>query len=723
MPPPRKRTIIQSSSESSDEENARRTPKRTAVVAPKTTRSTRHESTSSSRTTSRAGTAPPPATVSSTRTSKRLAVETDISGAGDGTDCSPDVTIKPTLSISSVARTSQRSTGTGTPSQTAVSVAKETKKSPPRKTVVRKRNAKAKSGSAAAVVEIENDLDAEDAGDHARQPEFVGPTDITSDESETEASKLKHVSWMYPHLLGGKRPRSNKQAAMDIDQPEGHFLEHLLRAHSRSTHDGQDETETDVWSVAFQPTRALAANAQVADDPSGADSEDDDEKLSRLEKRRQLAKETLRQSKKSSSIAATCGGNTVCLIDCRLGRVIAKYSHAEEEAFMCLAWTTLDHDVNIQEEGIPEIQNDADGGREQSSVLAAAGRLGSIKLINPLQNTCYKYLHGHTEAIVRLKFSLTNPRWLFSASMDGTVRLWDIGSLTGYDSEACCLATFEGLDDSSVTAIGVSEKYLIAGTELGMMAQYDLFQLTEDLEMRTNTERKTALRVKPDKIYPCSQEWHESSIDDIIYIPHFSEKSYTAIAHHRAAAKKKGTKPNKTQKGSKAKATAAAAGDEDLDANAGEFVFASRESCQGEILVWEANESTDTDAALKTILDWSIAESWTKFTVAENVATDLRKSKAGGKGSKTTSLEGRRHNILVGGSTDGKIVLYDLSRKPKKSKDGDIIARKPSRIITHTDSTQLLRDVAVSQDLSMIVASDWTNRVLVWNHRNASRPQ
>src|SRR5690348_9705931 len=42
------------------------------------------------------------------------------------------------------------------------------------------------------------------------------------------------------------------------------------------------------------------------------------------------------------------------------------------------------------------------------------GRLGSIKLINPLQNTCYKYLHGHTDSIVRLKFSLTNPRWLFS---------------------------------------------------------------------------------------------------------------------------------------------------------------------------------------------------------------------------------------------------------------------------------------------------------------------
>ena len=185
------------------------------MVAQKTTRSTRHESTSSSRTTSRAGTAPPPATVPSTRTSKRLAVETDISGAGDGTDYSPDATTKPTPSITSPARTSQRSTGKGTSRQTAVSVANETKKSPQRKTVERKRDSKAKTGSAAAVVEIENDLDAEDAGDHARQPEFVGPTDITSDESETEVSKLKHVSWMYPHLLG-KWPGFRKRQGMEL---------------------------------------------------------------------------------------------------------------------------------------------------------------------------------------------------------------------------------------------------------------------------------------------------------------------------------------------------------------------------------------------------------------------------------------------------------------------------------------------------------------------------
>ena len=80
-----------------------------------------------------------------------------------------------------------------------MSVAKET---PLKKTVARKRIAKAKPGSNATAAQTDSDLDAEDAGDHGGHPEFEGPKEIASDESDTEVSKLKHVSWMYPHLLG-----------------------------------------------------------------------------------------------------------------------------------------------------------------------------------------------------------------------------------------------------------------------------------------------------------------------------------------------------------------------------------------------------------------------------------------------------------------------------------------------------------------------------------------
>lgn len=54
---------------------------------------------------------------------------------------------------------------------------------------------------------------------------------------------------------------------------------------------------------------------------------------------------------------------------------MAKYSHMEEEEFMCLAWTTLDHETVQDGESskddkdgvIPEAQT------TQSNILAAAG--------------------------------------------------------------------------------------------------------------------------------------------------------------------------------------------------------------------------------------------------------------------------------------------------------------------------------------------------------------
>ncbi|KAI8603503.1 WD40-repeat-containing domain protein [Dissophora ornata] len=373
-------------------------------------------------------------------------------------------------------------------------------------------------------------------------------------------------------------------------------------------------------------------------EPEGDDDEDEEER--RIQKRnRQIAKEDAQRQKKSSSIVATCGGNTVCFIDCRLGKVMTKYSHVEEEDFMCLAWTTLDHSYDdSEEEGDKDAEEDR---REQSNILAVAGRLGSIKLINPLQNTCYKYLHGHTETILQLKFSLTNPRWLFSASTDGTARLWDIGSLTNYEKEACCLAKFVGLDDSSVTAIGVSEKYLIVGTEKGLMAQYNLFELSKEIErsQQAMEGKRQTHSVKPERIYPPSQEWHESSVDEI----------------------------NED-------------GDNNDDMGDGEFVFASRENCQGEILVWDASKSTETDAELKTILEWSISESWTKFTLAENMIVTSKKKGGAEAPLQRRGWEERRQNVLVAGSTDGKIVLFDLGRKPKRARDGNIVAAKPSAV-------------------------------------------
>ncbi|KAG0277428.1 Leucine-rich repeats and WD repeat domain-containing protein 1, partial [Linnemannia exigua] len=612
------------------------------------------------------------------------------------------------------------------------------------------------------------DEDMADQDVDQEEEDNVAPLEVENDGGWKKANSKRsaHDCWLFPKRAKASGQHLTAKNANFADEPA---IEHVLRAHSRNTHEGQDEEEVDTWAVAFQPTLPKLQHASNGaeesaeefgseDGDEGDDDEDDEVRIRRRNKR--LAKELSQQQPRSSSIVATCGGNTVCLIDCRLGKVMAKYSHVEEEEFMALAWTTLDHDQD------PEGDNDAttkEGHVEQTNILAAAGRLGSIKLINPLQNTCYKYLHGHTDSIVRLKFSLTNPRWLFSASTDGSVRLWDIGSLTGFETEARCLAEFTRLGDStSVTAIGVSEKFLIVGTDQGTMAQYNLFDLNSQLESEQSGVRSR--KVVPERIYPVSQEWHESSVDDIIYIPNFSEKSYTALqAELKTGAKtnkkvvngartrgrggrgrggrgsrggrgrgrgRGGSKTNRNSSDSDDDSEEGDSNSNDSDDEDGEFVFASRESFQGEFIVWDASKSTATDAALKTILEWSITESWGKFTVVENKVTDLSLKRSLSSQSTSSSAPSKpmaskkkvekmdwldkRQSLLVAGMANGGIAIYDLSRPPKRALDGNIIACKPDRIISNEVSSELLRDVAVSEDLSMMVGGDWSNKVVLW---------
>ncbi|KAG0211870.1 hypothetical protein BGX33_004004 [Mortierella sp. NVP41] len=637
-----------------------------------------------------------------------------------------------------------------------------------------KQNSAASSGTRTQGRDVKREQDNEE-GEGAI--DALPPLEVENDDWRATGSKRPALdAWLFPKRVKPVGKLSKSKHSNFADEPS---LEHVLRAHSRNTHDGQDEEEVDTWAVAFQPTLPVLRRNQTSggadatidesesEDESDDDNDEDDEEIRIRRRNKRLAKELSLQPPKSSSIVATCGGNTICLIDCGLGKVMAKYSHVEEEEFMALAWTTLDHDQ--ESEGGDADTMRGEGRPEQTNILAAAGRLGSIKLINPLQNTCYKYLHGHTDSITRLKFSLTNPRWLFSASTDGSVRLWDIGSLTGFETEARCLAEFTRKDDASVTAIGVSEKYLIVGTDQGVMAQYNLFELNTKLE----TERAgvRTRKVSPERIYPVSQEWHESSVDDIIYIPYFSEKSYAAQQEAKESSKadKKSIKGAAGTRGGGGRGRGRGRGgrdrgqgrggsssnrdpstesesDSDSDSDSDdsdsseseeeeedddvEYVFASRESCQGEFIVWDASKSTATDAALKTILEWSIAESWTKFTVAENKVPNQSLKRAttttsSSKKIKKTTVESmewteKRQSVLVAGTASGSIALYDLARPPRRALDGNIIACKPDRIISNGVSKELLRDVAVSEDLSMIVGGDWANKVLLWSRDSAA---
>ncbi|KAF9975358.1 Leucine-rich repeats and WD repeat domain-containing protein 1 [Actinomortierella ambigua] len=558
------------------------------------------------------------------------------------------------------------------------------------------------------------------AGGSTRKPAESSPakkprTQKNASQSLTTNAPLsKDHAWLHPSLL------EDKGYADEM------VLSHIIRAHSLATHDGQDDDEQDTAACAFEPT--IQAQQKSGDSTTSSD-EDDSQR---------------------SKIVATCGGNTVCLIDCHLGRILAKYSHVEEEEFHCLAWTTLTQQVEADDR---ENSNSDDGSKQDHdaedrqhlvNILAAAGRLGSIKLINPLQNVCYMYLHGHTAEIVQLKFSLNNPEWLYSASADGTIRLWDIGFLNKDETESRCLAKLGGLD-SPVTAMAVSEKYLVAGTASGDMARYNIRALERKISTRLSARNggtgssSALLQLKPDRIFPNSEEWHESTVDDIVYLPRFSLKSYFGDKQDetRNTKAKAKTKVTSTKKGAatasrKGKTAASnsksnrrggrkaressdeeedsdeSSSDEDDDDDDTEYIFASHESSQGEILIWDVASSTETDAELKTILEWPISESQTKFAFAQNVAVQT-------SSSSSEERKRLRQNVLVVGSTTGEVLLYNLDIKPKRSR-GNIVAQKPARVLSNPMSTQLLRTIAVSEDLSTIVAGDWTNRVLIWKY-------
>jgi WD40 repeat protein len=168
-------------------------------------------------------------------------------------------------------------------------------------------------------------------------------------------------------------------------------------------------------------------------------------------------------------------------------------------------------------------------GHEDCTLLAAAGRLGSIKLFNPLQNHCYRYLFGHSKAVMKLSFSKKEPSWLYSASADNTVRLWDIGSPTSDTDDAVCLAKFNLTGTTgfpSAVSFSYDSSILIVGNDEGELVQFNLAK--KDIELLESIKEdpddddddddhsfRPWVEFSPDAIYPGGDEWHEGYVDDV----------------------------------------------------------------------------------------------------------------------------------------------------------------------------------------------------------------
>ncbi|XP_067866232.1 leucine-rich repeat and WD repeat-containing protein 1 isoform X2 [Heterodontus francisci] len=153
---------------------------------------------------------------------------------------------------------------------------------------------------------------------------------------------------------------------------------HFLQTHSRNN--SPEDLSTQLWACAFEPD---VKNSQIPG-----------------------------VGLQSSRNVATCGGDSVCIIDCETGIVHHKYKLVGEE-FFSLAWTTL-----------TVIDKDQ---KRKLNVLAVGGLMGVVKLIHTKVNYCYGKIKAHKKSISTLCFCPKRETFLFTGSYDKTIILWDIG--------------------------------------------------------------------------------------------------------------------------------------------------------------------------------------------------------------------------------------------------------------------------------------------------------
>ncbi|GLD46427.1 leucine-rich repeat and WD repeat-containing protein 1 isoform X2 [Lates japonicus] len=120
-----------------------------------------------------------------------------------------------------------------------------------------------------------------------------------------------------------------------------------------------------------------------------------------------------------SRLVATCGGDSLCVIDCETGMVMKKYKVPGEE-FFSLAWSTV---LMSRGGGAPA---------QHCSILAAGGKRGLVKLIHPRNNIAYGEFRASRKALSVLRFNHHKGNFLFSGSYDNKIIMWDIG---GVDSQ------------------------------------------------------------------------------------------------------------------------------------------------------------------------------------------------------------------------------------------------------------------------------------------------
>ncbi|TKS83239.1 Leucine-rich repeat and WD repeat-containing protein 1 ORC-associated protein [Collichthys lucidus] len=213
-----------------------------------------------------------------------------------------------------------------------------------------------------------------------------GPTRL---ETPRRGSKVRQTKEDGAHV-NQKEDVSRKELQRDADmqptikscsktQPVHLKPLHILQCHSKQN--SSEDFSTQLWACAFQPPDATGG---------GGDR-----------------------------LVATCGGDSLCVIDCETGMVMKKYKvHGEE--FFSLAWSVV-----LMSRG-------GKASAQHCSILAAGGKRGLVKLIHPRNNVAYGEFRASRKALSVLRFNPNKGNFLFTGSYDNKITMWDIG---GVDSQ------------------------------------------------------------------------------------------------------------------------------------------------------------------------------------------------------------------------------------------------------------------------------------------------
>ncbi|NWR20994.1 LRWD1 protein, partial [Emberiza fucata] len=245
---------------------------------------------------------------------------------------------------------------------------------------------------------------------------YIGSVTVTPSKRKRNHSKSSP---------GNKRSKTQANTEEEAEEDVSAEPLHFLQCHSKGN--SREDFKTQLWSCVFEPVLDSGARK----DPIVS----------------------------SSRTVATCGGESVCLIDCETGTVLKKYKVATEE-FFSVAWTTLTMVIS-------------DSRKKAHNILAAAGRRGIVKLIHVAADFCYGEIKAHKKPIATVCFSPTQETHLFTASYDKRIALWDIGIPDcDYNFKASQLLVLETASIPLRIALVPTcpEQYLLAGCEDGCFA-------------------------------------------------------------------------------------------------------------------------------------------------------------------------------------------------------------------------------------------------------------